>query len=576
MCPFFLLATLLPLLMGCHRSRSSPGTATVLIESSPNSLDPRIGVDAQAERIDALIFDSLVRKDEHFNLQPWLAKRWEHPDPLTYIFHLRSGVRFHNGQALTSADVAWTLDSLRNGSIVSPRSGNYLSIASVQAVGPLTVAIHLSRPDNALLWNLADGNFGVVPYGSGSSFGQHPVGTGPFEFVSQTQDRDVVLERNHHSWKPTVAPSNRIESSGWLPGGPLQPVQDPRYAGTGALQSTRGDPRSGATAPQPPAHIEHLRFVVVPDAITRALELRKGSADAEMNALTADMVYSLRNDPNLAIDTAPGTVLNYINFNLRDTLLADKRVRQAIACAIDRPAIIHALFRDQARLASGLLPIGHWAAVADTAQYAYDPVRARTLLDAVGFRPGANGIRMRLTMKTSTDETTRLLAAILQQQLRDVGIQLDLRSFEFGTFYGDITRSAFQMYALRWIGSNEDPDIFRYAYASASQPPHGANRGGYANAQLDSLLADAATTTNPTKRHEDYTQAQRILAEDVPTINLWFLDNVMVHTKRLSNIHLDPSGSYSFLRDATLATYQHSVGLPSLTVPIPLSQATEK
>ena len=109
------------------------------------------------------------------------------------------------------------------------------------------------------------------------------------------------------------------------------------------------------------------------------------------------------------------------------------------------------------------------------------------------------------------------------------------------------------MYALRWVGSNEDPDIFRYAYASASVPPHGANRGYYINPRLDALLADAATTTNTTKRHEDYTQAQRILAEDVPTISLWYLDNVLVHTRRLSNIRLDPSGSYSFLRDATLA-----------------------
>ena len=93
----------------------------------------------------------------------------------------------------------------------------------------------------------------------------------------------------------------------------------------------------------------------------------------------------------------------------------------------------------------------------------------------------------------------------------------------------------------------------RYAYASSSVPPHGANRGGYANPQVDSLLADAAATTDTSKRRQDYLQAQSILAEDVPTINLWFLDNVMVHTRRLSNIHLDPSGSYSFLRNATLA-----------------------
>ena len=498
------LTLVLALASGCARPPKPQGTVIMLIESSPNSLDPRIGVDAQAERIDALIFDSLVRKDDHFNLQPWLAERWERPDPLTYVFHLRSGVRFHNGQPLTSADVAWTLDSLTNGSLASPRSGNYLSIASVSAPDPLTVVIHLKSPDNALLWNLADGNFGVVPRGSGPGFGQHPIGSGPFKFVSQSADKEVILARKGQSW-------------------------------------------------QPPAHIPAIRFSVVPDGITRALELQKGSADAEMNALTADMVYSLRNDPGLVIDTAPGTVLNYINFNVRDPALRDKRVRQAISCAIDRSAIIHALFRDEARPANNLLPIGHWAAGTDAPAYTFDPARARSLLDAAGLHPGPNGIRLRLTMKTSTDETTRLLAAILQQQLRSIGIALDLRSYEFGTFYGDISRGAFQMYALRWVGSNEDPDIFRYAYASSSAPPHGANRGGYANPQVDSLLADAAATTDTSKRRQDYLQAQSILAEDVPTINLWFLDNVMVHTRRLSNIHLDPSGSYSFLRNATLA-----------------------
>ena len=143
-------------------------------------------------------------------------------------------------------------------------------------------------------------------------------------------------------------------------------------------------------------------------------------------------------------------------------------MRQAVACAMDRQAIVNAIWRGQARLASTLLPVGHWAAAndAELAQYPHDPARAQSLLEEAGFPAGKDGVRLRLTMKTSTDETTRLMAAVLQQQMRAAGIRLEIRSAEFGTFYSDVTRGAFEIYALRWIGSNEDPDIFRYAYGS--------------------------------------------------------------------------------------------------------------
>ncbi len=185
---------------------------------------------------------------------------------------------------------------------------------------------------------------------------------------------------------------------------------------------------------QPPPHMARVRFAVVPDAITRALELEKGSADVCINCLTADMVYALAKRPNLLVQSAPGTVLNYITFNAQDSVLRDVRVRQAIAYAMNRPLIIHSLWRDRARLAESLLPPEHWAWTGDVQQYPHDPAKANALLDAAGWKRGKDGIRFRLAMKTSTDESSRLLAMILQQQLRDVGIALEVRSFEFATF----------------------------------------------------------------------------------------------------------------------------------------------
>jgi peptide/nickel transport system substrate-binding protein len=157
------------------------------------------------------------------------------------------------------------------------------------------------------------------------------------------------------------------------------------------------------------------------------------------------------------------------------------------------------------------------------------------------------GIRFHLEMKTSNDEGTRLLAMALQQQLRAVGIALDVRSFEFATFYSDISHGAFAIYGLRWIGGNEDPDIFRYAFASSSFPPRGANRGAFSNAELDKLLQLAATESDQEKRRAAYARVQQILADDLPSLPLWFLDSMIVYNRRLSGVQASGSGNVYFL-----------------------------
>ena len=503
---YALLIALLPL-SGCYGPQSGAGTVRFLIESSPNNLDLRQGTDAQSERIGALVFDALVHKDEHFNLQPWLATGWDRPDPRTWVFHLRSGVHFHDGKPLTADDVAWSIRSMTNGALVTSKGGSFVGVTGIEVRDPLTLAVHTAEPDPGLLFNLSDGLFGVVEKGAGRDEGLHPVGTGPFRFVDQVQDKEVVLERNPDWW-----------------GG----------------------------APQ----IARVRFQVVPDNISMALELKKGSADVESNAITPDEVHALADVSHLRTDTRPGADVYYANFNVRDPALRDPRVRQAIACAIDKRALISALWRGHAVAAETLLPPGHWAeaTAAELPQYAFDPARARALLDAAGLHPDAKGVRLRFTLKTSTDETTRLMAQVLQQQMRAVGIELLLRSAEFGTFYADITRGAFQMYILRWTGSNEDPDIFRYAYSAASFPPRGGNRGYYDNPRLDALLQQAAGETDEGARRRDYLAVQQILATDLPSVPLWYPDVVVVHSTRLGNLHLDPGASFGFLRTATLAS----------------------
>src|ERR1019366_4416789 len=143
--PTLIAMMLLLLFPGCAR-KPDASTLVMIIESSPTNLDPRVGVDAYSERIDELLFDSLVRRDEHFDLQPWLAESWEIPDPQTYIFHLHRGVRFHNGQPLTARDVKWTFDSLFSGKLRSAKASTYAPVDHIDAPDDNTVIFHLKAP----------------------------------------------------------------------------------------------------------------------------------------------------------------------------------------------------------------------------------------------------------------------------------------------------------------------------------------------------------------------------------------------------------------------------------------------
>jgi peptide/nickel transport system substrate-binding protein len=491
-------------LLGTLSCSSPPdrNTLVMIIESSPTNLDPRVGLDGPSERIDELLFDALLTRDEHLTVQPGLAERWETPDPLTYIFHLHHGVTFHDGRPLISRDVKWTFDSLIGGKLLSTKASTYRHVDRIETPDDFTVAFHLKEPDASLLWNLAEGAIGIVPYGALDDITPKPIGSGPFRFVSAQQDNDLVLERNEAYWgsKPKLA---------------------------------------------------RVRFIVVPDTTTRALELRKGSADIALNALTSDTVLTLAKDPKLAVQRAPGTILAYAAFNLRDPILKDVRVRRAIAYSIDRRPLIGYIWRGFAQPAASILPPQSWAYNADVEAYPHDPEKARQILDNAGYR-AVNGIRFHLTMKTSTEESTRLLAAVLQQQLRDVGIALDIRTFESATFLADVGKGAFQFYSLRWIGGNEDPDIFDTVFHSSNTPPKGRNRGFYSNPRVDALIDQARRESDQNIRKRLYAELQQVLAQDVPYVNLWYFDNVLVSSKRVHNITLNPSGNYNFLKTAEI------------------------
>jgi len=499
-----LLLCVITSLSSCsHNASTSPNSLTFLLESNPTNLDPRYATDGQSAHLDGLLFSSLLERDAQMNLHGDLAESWSTPDPLTYIFHLRQGVHFHDGRTLTSTDVKSTYDFIRDPANRSPKRGAFRLVTAIDTPDPATVIFHLKEPYASFTVNLIRPTTGIVPSGATADFARRPTGSGPFRFVSQSQDDEVILERN------------------------------PDYF--------RGAP-----------HLASIRFRIVPDAIVRALELRKRSADIEFSSLAPDMIPILAKEPYLGVSERSGVNLTYLGLNLEDLILKQVQVRQALAYATDRATLIRYLLHGQAQVANTILPPTHWAYEPNVTQYTLDQARAERLLDAAGFSRQANGVRLHLILKTSTDEQYRMLGAALQDQWRRVGVHLELRALEQATLLSDAAKGNFQLNLLRWIGANNDPDFFEFAFSSKRFPPDGANRGHYRNARIDALTDQIRTEMNQEKRKQICSEVQRILADDLPYLPLWFTDVISVHRKSLGELTLSPTADFDFL--STLRT----------------------
>jgi peptide/nickel transport system substrate-binding protein len=482
---------------GCRQARTDGNYIVVAMADPAVNLDPRVGTDAASQKIHQLLFSTLVRIDDQLRVVPELAESLEQPDPVTYVAHLRQGVRFHNGRELTSDDVVYTFRSFLDPDFRG-RSSAYRQVASVNARDRYTVVFTLKAPAGSFPINLV---MGVVQSGSGAANARAPVGTGPYSLVRFIPDDRVVLAAFNE------------------------------YYG--------GRPRN-----------EGLILKVIPDDTMRGLELRKGSADLVVNDLSPDIVWQLRQEGRMQVATAPGTDYAYVGMNLQDPILRHLEVRKAIGYAIDREAIVKYLRRGFARTAVGIVPPMSWAFEPRVFDFKYDPAQAERLLDAAGYPdPDGRGPmpRLRLSLKTSTSEVYRLQAAAIQHDLARVGIALEIRSSELQTLSADVRRGNFQLYTLQWVGVT-DPDMLRMVYHSGQQPPIGLNRVHYSNADVDRLIERASMATTEAERGEMYARAQQRIAEDVPYISLWYRTNVAIFQPDIRGVSLSPIADYTFLR----------------------------
>lgn len=503
-----LLILITGLLSGCGQ-KSSPGELVMMIEKRINTFDPRISADSADERMRQLIFNGLTRKDEKFDPVPDLAESFEaSPDQKAFTFRLRQGVKFHNGQKLSALDVKYTFDTM----MANKSSAKRVELArEVEAGKPLLAGIEIGSDPMAVVFRCnapCPGlpniilPVGIIPEGTSEQQAKKPVGTGPFNFDSYTEEQEVVLNAN------------------------------PEYFG--------GAPR-----------IQRLRIKIIPDNSTRESELRKGSVDLAINAdFDPVTVEGLQKAEGLKVELIDGTNITHLGVNLQDPILKDQRIRQALAFAIDRESIIRDVYRSQAKIAHSVLPTSQWAYEPNVTTYSYDPERAKKLLDEAG-KPGKDGQRIKLTLKTSTLSISRKIGESIQAQLGRVGIRIEVQTLERQKLQQDMTDGNFQLYLNQAVGGNQSTDIFNFMYGSKSVPPNGQNRSRYNNPAVDKLLGEAILAT-PERRKQIFSEVQKMLSSELPQIYLWYPATVVVHRNRVSNLKIEPSGDWQIIRNAKL------------------------
>lgn len=457
------------------------------LASNPVTLDPRFATDAASTRINRLLYRRLVDFDERFQPVPDLAS-WTVMDPQRYRLYLRyDRAPFSNGARLTAHDVKATYEFILDVKNASPHRGTLDMIERIEVRNDNTVDFVLSKPDPLFPGRLV---VGILPRSeiiAGRRFNREPLGSGAFQFVSWPLDDLLRIRRR---------------SDGLM-----------------------------------------VEFVRVPKPNVRVLKLVRGELDMIQGDLPYEIVGWLERRDEVVVTKAKGTTFAYIGFNMEDPVVGRIEVRRAVAHAIDREAIIRYVLGGSARPANAILTPDHWAGNPQLPIIAYDPERARLLLKLAGYKDGKQA---KIVYKTSSDPFRVRLATIIQDQLAKVGIGVELRTYDWGTFYGDVKAGNFQMYSLAWVGIKM-PDIFRYVFHSKSIPPAGANRGRFMDTAADRLIEQAESEQNLDDQARYYRELQQLVLTELPYVPLWYEDQVFAARRGISGYELEADGNYDGL-----------------------------
>lgn len=485
--------------VGCTpRSRRTPDDTIVMaIETPLTTTDPRSGVNNWDNKVHKLVAAGLTAVDT-LNMLPRLelASNIAAVDDLTIDVTVRDDARFSDGSPVTAADVAGTYMSVLAPDSISA-SHKTLSdrFVSVEATSPRVARFHLKAP---LATFTSDIDYGIVSFHDGPPRPGRVLGAGPYRMTELTST-GAMLEAN------------------------------PYYFG-------------------PAPKLPRIEIKFVRDTAARLLMVVGGSADLMQNSVRLDLVPTIQQQQRVRVDHAAGSPLTYLMMNNEDPVLRNRDVRRAIALALDRPAIIASKLGGLARPATGLLPPSHWAYSGQVERWDHDAARARRLLDEAGYPdPDGDGPapRFRLVYKTSADAFRVSLARVMAAQLGEVGIAVEVRSFEFATFFADVKKGAYQLASMQTAEITEPDFYFMYFHSSwipTPSNPDGFNRWRYRSAEVDRLTTEGRGELDRDKRIAIYNEVQRVVADDVPIVPLWHEDNVVLSNKDVDGYHLTPNG----------------------------------
>lgn len=435
-----------------------------------SSMDPHKVNDVYSANVIRQVYSNLVQVNELMQIIPDLAESWENPDNLTWVFHLRKGVKFHNGEPVTAADVKFTLDRLRNPSTAAPGASHVKEIKSVEVVDDNTVKLITERPYAPMLMSLTRYEAVILNQKAveeaGADYGSKvAVGCGPYSFISWSRGDKIILERNEEYF-----------------GGP--------------------------------AKIERLVFRSIPEDGTRLIELESGGIDL----IPANFPYaeftSFRENENFKTYTCPAMATNYLGLDVEAKPLDNKLVRQAINYAVDKQAIVDAVYFGLGMPAQGPLSPVIWGFDFNRmAVYPYNPDKAKELLAEAGF---ADGFEMTIFCDARTERTST--AELIQAFLADIGVTAKIELMEWSALLTETAKGIGGGFLLGWTGTGDAdgglvPIIHTVNIGSS-------NRFRYSNKELDDLLDRGGAELDEDTRRQIYVEAQDLIVDECPLIFL--------------------------------------------------------
>lgn len=493
-------------------SYTIPGTLRYGDLDEPTSLNPLLRLDAVSTDLDMFIFGFFFNLDDKLHLVPELAT--EVPtlqnggiskDGLTITYHLRHGVKWQDGVPFTSHDVVFTTNAILNKNNNLQSRNGWDKVASIEAVGPYEVKFHLTEKyAPAIATFFAEpGDYPVLPAHllekypniNQVSFNTSPVGTGPFKFVRWVHGDRIELEANPLYW--------------------------------------RGPPK-----------LQHIIFKIIPKDTTILVQLETHEIDAWFRAPSNLYTEYQKLKPEYRVQFEPAFVYSHIDFNMKEPLFQDVRVRRAIDYAIDKQKIIDTVTHGVQLAADSYIPKLSWAYDPNVMKYPYDPARARALLAEAGWTPGPGGIlqkngqRLSFSLSAVAGGTTgEATESFVQQELRDIGIDAKIKNYSAELFFaaaqngGILQNGKYDTAFFAWV-AGADPETYSI-YACGEFPPAGQNNMFWCDTTYTNAEEAARRTYDLAERRKYYWITQEEFASQVPSIIQWFQRQIFITSPNL-------------------------------------------